>query len=59
MADGFEELLRHINAGRITYQPCGCLTNDADAHRGDCPEWRTVKDINNRPLHWVRREERA
>ncbi len=22
--------------------PCGCLRNDAGAHRGDCPDFETV-----------------
>ena len=22
------------------YEPCGCLVNDAGAHRGECPSWR-------------------
>lgn len=41
---------------RITYEPCGCLTNDAGAHRGDCPAWRTVKDDSGRALYWVPRQ---
>jgi hypothetical protein len=23
------------------YEPCGCLTNDANSHRGSCPAWET------------------
>lgn len=42
---------------RVTYEPCGCLTNDDGAHRGDCPEFRTVKDASGRALYWVRWEE--
>jgi hypothetical protein len=39
--------------------PCGCLINDAGAHRGDCPEYRTVeKYVDGRLVRtWVRREE--
>lgn len=39
------ERAAHLDAGDetlaslepVTYEPCGCLTNSAGAHRGDCP----------------------
>lgn len=45
--------------GRVTYEPCGCVSNDAGAHRGDCPAYRTIKDANGRALCWERREVRV
>lgn len=43
----------------VTYEPCGCVTNSANAHRPGCPDWRAVRDINDWPLYWVRRKEQG
>lgn len=45
-----------MNEYDLYYEPCGCLVNDAGAHRGDCPDWETVRDPYGRALYWVRRE---
>lgn len=41
------------------FYPCGCLRNSADAHRGDCPYFETVRLVSgtNRldEMTWVRR----
>lgn len=41
--------------------PCGCLRNDAGAHRTACPDWRTIyPDDGSRrleDLRWELREE--
>lgn len=29
-------------SGEPYRQPCGCLTNDDNAHRGDCPDWERI-----------------
>jgi hypothetical protein len=33
---------------------CGCLTNDEEAHRGDCPAYVTRIDVNG-SRYWTRR----
>lgn len=35
-------------------QPCGCLTNDTGAHRGDCPDFVTRMDGNGIRYWWRR-----
>ena len=41
--------------------PCGCLRNDAGAHRGTCPDFATVRlvEYSNRleDLTWIRRDD--
>lgn len=43
--------------------PCGCLTNNAGAHRKSCPDWETIYppnwtgDIGE--LAWREREHRT
>lgn len=41
---------------RVTYEPCGCVSNNAGAHRGDCPAYRTIKDASGRALYWEPRK---
>jgi hypothetical protein len=36
------------------YETCGCLTNDAGIHRGQCPDYQTHIDGNGR-RYWMRR----
>lgn len=36
------------------HQPCGCLTNDTGAHRGDCPDFVTRMDGDG-VRYWTRR----
>lgn len=35
-------------------QPCGCLTNDGGAHRGDCPDYVT-RLSGDGARYWTRR----
>jgi hypothetical protein len=41
--------------------PCGCLRNSSGAHRGDCPDYESVRLVphTNRPneMTWTRRNE--
>lgn len=36
------------------YEPCGCLVNDAGAHRGECPAYVTRLDGNG-ARYWTPR----
>jgi hypothetical protein len=38
--------------------PCGCLRNDGGAHRGACPDYRTVNPKSER-RYWVPRTDPA
>lgn len=49
-----------MTADRATnFYPCGCLRNTADAHRGDCPDFETVRLVPGTSrldeMTWTRR----
>lgn len=41
--------------GCVYYQPCGCLTNNAGAHRGDCPDFERIDGDGHGGPHWAPR----
>lgn len=42
--------------------PCGCLINDRGAHRGACPDYKTIRLVEGTndldDMRWERREGR-
>lgn len=40
-------------------RPCGCLVNDRGAHRGNCPDYETIRLVqgtnNMDEMRWERR----